>query len=187
MLPYWSGVAHGKRRTRLRGPTSFGASYSPNIPAPQVPVQIEVPISKADAAAFGSPMVQADMATTGAGAAIVLACLAAAALVVNSNYLWHLYVSGRRRASEQPLPLSAPLAVQAYILGIHTLPWLGYVIRDQLSMRRADFAIILGQDAASWGLLVLCLVMIGLHALACFAAAGAFARQARALRRGVSL
>lgn len=148
-------------------------------------MEIEVPISKAGAAATGSPMVQADMTTTGAGAAIVLACLAAAALVVNANKLWHLYV--RAAASEQPLPLGAPLAAQAYVLGIHTLPWLGYVVRDQLSMRRAKFAINLGQDAAIWGLLVLFILMIGLHAMACFAAAGAFAGQARALRRGVSL
>lgn len=146
-----------------------------------------MPISQAAAAATGSPKVQEQMTTTGAGAAIVLACLAAAALVVNANYLWHLYESGRRRASERPLPLGAPLAAQAYILGFHALPWLGYVVRDQLSMRRADFAVNLGQDAATWGLLALFILVIGLHAAACFAAAAAFAGQARALRCGVSL
>lgn len=149
-----------------------------------MPVSFEVPISKAGAALRGSNTIQHQMTTTGAGTAVVLACLTTAGLGINAGFLWHLYAAERQRA-ERPLPRAAALGAYAYILGIHTLPWLAYVAMNQVSMRRGRFQIVMEQDARMWALLVFFCLEVGLHVAACSAAAAAFAQGARALRRAV--
>jgi hypothetical protein len=118
----------GPRQSTLR-PDSASALLSTPHTAPLAAVEVEVPSGTAAASDGGGGGTQLEeMTTTGAGAAVILATLATAALIVSASYLWHLYTAGRKRVSERPLPMGAPLAARTYILGVHALPWLGYVV-----------------------------------------------------------
>lgn len=145
----------------------------------------EVPTSSDAATGGDSPTTHAHIATTSAAAAVALACLAAAALVVNTTHLWQLYAVGWQRASKKPLPLKATLAAHTYILGVNALPWLFYVVRDQVSMRRTHFQVVLNPGLSVWGLLAYVLLQIALHVVFCYSAAAAFVQQARALKQEV--